>query len=349
MTRPSHLTPPPLRHHQFINFEFMGMVTRAGLAIGGDEAVVSAQQSVTEGAEFLARPSAASIQQTAPLLTITDETFSRLARILDFTIEGRLVDNKSGLAAATTYLMPSIFESTGEMLGQYNLEQAQAYVISQAKREFYIYWGALARLYNEVSDDQKEAISGLFTHILRAPLQEMYSVKVPALIIPDELSHDAWTHEDEGDDFAYAHSEYLGTWLRDDIAINQFWVEGHLPDGQSSIFIASASNLQEAIAYATAYAINSSNNGLYKGSQALRKMETELISKLTIDFNRDVIAEASICAQKNNSNESRIAWNLRSIKDHRFPVFEFMSKVNHAESKLGVNWNKKEFLNSPEP
>jgi hypothetical protein len=288
-----------MRDHQFINFKFMGMTTRAGSSlVNADGAPLSSNDLVFEK-QFFSRPSLATPQQTATIEAMTDETFSALASIVGFVINDRLVDNKRGLAAATAHLIPSIFKQTGEMPGQYTIQQAQTYVAFKAMDDFYIHWGALADLYNRLPDDQQAAIDGFFTSVLNRPLRDMYSTYVPALSIPDSLKADKWSNEaDNG--LTYPYSNYLETWLREDYATNQFWVEGNLPDGQSTVFIGSAETLEEALGYASAYVMNANAGG--DQAKAIGMFES-----ISVDFNRDILS--ALKSYRRPEVHPRKAWN----------------------------------------
>ena len=336
MTRPGHLPPPPLRDHQFINFAFMDMVTAAGTALGYVKS-----SSVTNGlvanADFISRPSQINSAQASVITSMTEETFEKLAPILHFVVEDKLVDSKRGLAAVTAYMMPSIMDKTGEMPGQYTMEQAQAYVVYQSRTGFHIHWAALAELYNASSEDQKEAIDGLFTQVLDRSLRDLYSVSAPALNLPDSFKQDQWRHEADGE-IPYTHSEYLDTWLREDIAASQFWVEGKLPDGESTVFIASGSSLQEAIGYASAYVMKANTGGLVANALGM-------FSSISIDFNRKVIAEASIIQpSRYRKTGTKLSWSVTEPAHEKFPQTLFTQELRAAESKLGIRWNRKDWL-----
>lgn len=336
MSKPGYLPPPPLRDHQFINFAFLDMLTVAGSALGHVRSA-PAPGAITAKHGEVDAPSKISPIQAAAVSEMTDDTFSRLSPILHFVVENKLVDSKRGLAAVTAYLLPSIMAKTGEMPGQFTMSQAQVYVIHQAKPSLHIHWAGLANLYNDVTDDQQEAISNLFSHVFKAPLRDLYSVSAPALSLPASFKQDEWRHEDDGE-IAYTHSEYLDTWLREDIADSQFWIEGRLPDGESTIFIASAPTLQEAIGYASAYVMNA-NAG---GTQA---KGLGLLASISIDFNRVVIAEASIVdSSRYRSVGNKLKWQVCAPEHELFSKALFMNELNEAESKLGLSWSKKNWL-----
>lgn len=339
MTKPSYLPPPPLRDHQFINFAFMDMVSVADKALDYIKPAPAAGGLIANS-EFISRPSEITPLQASCLASMTDETFSKLAPILHFVVEKKLVDSKRGLAAVTAYMTPAIMTKTGEMPGQYTMEQAQAYVTYQARSGFHIHWAALAELYNESADGQKEAIDSLFSQVLNKSLRDLYSVSAPALSLPESFKQDEWRHETEGE-IAYTHSEYLDTWLREDIAASQFWVEGRLPDGQGSVFIGSASNLQEAIGYASAYVINANAGGMQANAMGM-------FSLISIDFNREVIAEASIVQpSKYRSTGSKLSWKVSTPAHEKFSEALFTKELRSAESKLGLRWNRKDWLEQP--
>lgn len=337
MSKPSYLPPPPLRHHQFINFHFMEMITVGGTALGDTPGLKPVLRSVSAAPEPFSRPSLVTERQIAPLVAMSENTFSRLASTLDFTIEGSLVDSKDGLLAVTAHLMPKILQETGEMPGQYSVQQAQAYVAYKARTEFYIHWGALAELYNNSPDDQQEAIHGFFSNILGKPLREMYGVYVPPLTLPESLAdHSSSYMADDG--LTYQYSEYLHAWLREDSAMNQFWVEGVLPDGENTVFIGSGATLKHAIGLASVYVMNANAGGPQaKGA--------DLFSKVIIDFNRKNIAVAAV-AQPNQyrSTGLKLAWDFSSMKDPRFNSTLFMSELNDVESMIGIRWNRKSWL-----
>lgn len=336
MTRPSYLPPPPLRDHQFINFAFMDMVTVAGNAIGYAKPS-SVAGGLVGNPDFISRPSAVTAQQAAALSSMSDETFSKLAPILNFVVEDKLVDSKRGLAAFTAYKMSSIMDKTGEMPGQYTMDQAQAYVTYQARLGFHIHWAALAELYNGSSDDQKESIDGLFTHLLDRSLRDLYSVSGPALSLPESFKRDEWRHESD-DGMSFVHSAYLDTWLREDIAASQFWVEGRLPDGESTVFIASASTLQEAIGYASAYVMNANTGSGQANAVAM-------FSSISIDFNREVIAEASLVQpSRYRSTGTKLSWKVVDPDHEMFSAGLFTRELRDAESKLGLRWDRKDWL-----
>lgn len=336
MPKPSYLPPPPLRDHQFICFEFMNMTVTYGTAIEGASSPI-VQNGLVANSSFITSPSAVTPRQIQTLASMTDETFTRLAPILHFVIENSLVDNKHGLASVTAYLMPKILKDTGEQFGQYSLDQAQVYVMNRAMAGFHIHWAALADLYNSLPDDQQEAVNGLFSDVLNRPLADLYSVSVPALTLPDSFRQNEWRHEAD-DGMTYVHSEYLDAWLREDIAAGQFWVEGHLPDGISSTFIGSAATLEEAIGYASAFVMNA-NEG---GRQAF---SLQMLDSITIDFNRRVIAEASL-VQPSRYRDSgvKLNWKVSSPAEEKFPEQVFTKALHQAESKLGLRWNRKPWI-----
>lgn len=338
MPKPTSLPCPPLRNHQFMCLAFMDMLTVGGTALDGPRAPVTPNALVTNNG-FLSRPSAVTKRQIAALGSLTDETFTRLAPILHFVIENQLVDNKQGLMAATAHLMPEILKDTREMLGQYTLDQAQVYAMNRAMKGFHIHWAALADLYNNATSDQQEAINDVFEHVLNRSLVDLYSVYVPALSLPESFKHNESRYEAD-DGMAYVHSEYFNAWLREDIASGQFWVEGHLPDGESTVFIGSAATLEAALGYASAYVVNA-NAG---GRQAFG---VELFRSITVDFNRRVIAEASLVQPSRYRDTGvKLNWKVSSPAEEKFPEQVFTKALHQAESKLGLRWSRKHWLDS---
>lgn len=328
MQRLARLVAPPFSVYPIVNYQYLSLTSLADskvMCFAGEnfDPIVNKHIEAT----LSTTPSAVRKRQVAPLAAMSDETFRRLALILNFVIEDKLVDSKRGLAVAAIHQMPGILDLHGEGPDKYTQDQLQTYLLLRARDSFVIHWGALADLYNESTDDQKDAILSLFSETLNRSLKMLMSYRQNVLI-PDMPEPACETQVHGG--LTYSFSYLTQEWLREDSMQNRFNVEARIV--QSSEFIAATPTLEQAIGYAIAYIQR--ENDTYNG--------LPFFDRIAIEFDGELVAVARIEKSNYESADSgrKLKWNDSTFPNELFPKKTFLAAAQKAEADFDLQWTK---------
>lgn len=326
MTAPAQLIKPPIQAYQFVSFMFWEESMNEERHFWHGNLKQPNDDSFFD--KHYKAPSKVNTAMLAPLATMTDETFSRLASIIGLSIDCEDVRSKEELAVACANQIDEVEGWCNEGPEAYSQEQLQTYLIFANRAELHPHWGALADLYNESTDDQKNAIYGFFKSCLNRDLDDLYRVPAPPLLIPEALRDTPKTSTVDARTMCF--SEPSQQWRRDSHYQSSFWIEArnYSDNDNEMTLVATAPTLKEAMALATVF------------TQSL-KQEPDF-DHITIDYDRDMIATADLVdiGDPEGAFEAKLAWDFGFGKNARFPKETVLSTALAVEKALGLQWSK---------
>ena len=185
-------------------------------------------------------------EQVAALAAMTDDTFQRLVGGFRASVNDCLIRHRADLVLASSF-------TEDEHPGA-NAEQVQAFLLHGARHTFEVHWGVVADIYNESPPDQQQAIIDFFDNFLNRQLPELMKAKGPGPA-PDSLMPAMRTRNIGGETLVQCLTR--GDWVREDHLASRFSVAGkRMMGGSEYHLLAYGSSVIEAIAQATAFAIN---------------------------------------------------------------------------------------------
>lgn len=332
MSHPSQLTPPPLRAYPFISMVFSYATEHNYLPAHSSAcSFMVFTDREFHSTKFFSKPL---IQpaQSAPLTAMTDETFSKVARVIGLKISDVPVSTRAELLEAAKRLIEHIAKYDDEPVSKFSADQLHAYMLYMRSDSLCVHWGQLAELYNESTDDQQQAISDLFEHVFNRPLERLMEVPAPLMTLPPKVQPVLQTRKVRGDTLCFC--EQKQSWLRDDVMAAQFRIRGYRAEGDEvSYLIATGSTLQEAFGLAIAF------------TQGIS--ESESIRILKIDYDTQPVATAQIRSAPNRDPKSfkiglpaRLQWNTDTFGNPRFRKDQLIKLILKTEQSMGVQWCK---------
>lgn len=338
MSYPATLPKPPIQAYPFMSM-ILGKFDREGRCASQSLAHISADEiaamASTEHVDGNAPPRFCPQQGVDALLAISDETFGRLASILDLRMDHQnLTSSKGELVAHCLEEEKRIQECFEDFTGTHTPEQAQVWWLSAMKGQVSVHWGALADLYNASQDDQKKAISDLFGGCFGFDLKALYTVQAPDISLPAELI--PAVRVEQRNDHTWCFNETKDTWQRDDVMQGQFLIEGRASTNYDDhTLIATASTFDEALALATAY-----TKGIKEKPGFTRLSITEVEYEGTSISDLRLTADLNISPMPNKTCCARLSWNLDRLDKRNRPqssegTFKTLLKI---EKCFGVKW-----------
>lgn len=324
MTAPAQLIKPPIQAYPFLSFMFWETSESEDRHFWHGRLKPPSDDSFYK--KHYRAPSRVSSAMIAPLAAMSDYTFSKLASIICLSIEGQDVCSKEELAVACAGQIDEVESWCNEGPERYSQEQLQTFLIFNNRAVLHPHWGDLADLYNESTDDQKNAIHGFFQTCLNRSLEKLYRVPAPPLEIPEALREIPQTSMIDGKTMCF--SEPSQNWRRDSDYQSSFWIEARNYSDEEITFVATAPTLTEAMALATVF------------TQRL-KQEPDF-DHITIDYDRDTIAAADIddIGDPDGAFVAKLIWDFDWGKSTRFPKETVLNTALEVEKTLGLRWSK---------
>lgn len=332
MPRPAKLTPPLLSAYQYINYmlydsrEFAGDVQ---IPYGKSEEKWDFDDEAY-GNNHFCRAASIKPQHTAPLAAMSDATFEALIGSFGYEINGVDIKTRDDLAvAATTEDLDTGDDYWLPAMGSASLEQIQAYLLYHAKGEIYVDWGHVVDLYNKSEPDQQEAICLFFSRCLNRSLEDLLEMKGPEPL-PANLVPVLETKVIDGKPSTY--DDLRGRFVKDSNMILNFTVTGfERKNGGAEYPIATARTMEEAVAYATRFALDPN---------------AKTIQSVSIGYAGNGFASAEVNGAYNKiigefqpAIPIRLQWN--TDKTGSPATKERLEKALFAaEKEFGVSWSK---------
>jgi hypothetical protein len=277
--------------------------------------------------------------RTEPLMAMTDHTFEWLCAILEpIHHSGHAYRTKEELAMLAG-TMPSD-DSAGHQAAM-----RQTAVLFESTLTSNVHWGTLVNLYNESTADQQEAISNYFLRVRNRCLEDLMKVPAPVFELPASLHHEFESKVEQGQCLLF--SEPRQKWLREDLLLNRYRVEG-FNGGKNQIFLlATAPTLAQAIAKLSVFTKN-----INPQSFNISEYSVLLDGQYVADgaFKREIgrTPQSFLSAMK---KPVKIRWNLEDDvwdeeiqKDPTLPPritkAEFIKTLYATEKALGLQWSK---------
>lgn len=332
MPRPAQLTPPLLSAYQYINFmlydarEFGASVT---IPYGIPESEWTFDDE-KYAKEHFSEASSVKPEHMATLAAMSDSTFEAIIGTFGYYINGVSIKTKNDLALAAVSEDPDIDEDDWvPCIKGASLEQVQAYLLYLNNGSISPEWMQVASLYNGSEPDQQEAIYQFFRLNLNRSLEDLMAMTGPEPL-PANLVPALETKVIKGKPCTF--DELKGKFVKDSDMIFNFTVTGFArPNGGDEYPIATAKTLEEAVAYATRYALDVSTKPMYR---------------VTIMYQVNSIASADVNGKYNSYIGEfqpvlpiKLQWNT----DKTFaPITkERLEKALFAAEKvMGVSWSK---------
>jgi hypothetical protein len=262
----------------------------------------------------------------APLAAMSDVTFETLCSVLKPRIYSAHINNRDSLAN----MAQSRYDEFCDEENPVSLDQVMTYLFLTARSSRHVEWARLAELYNESSDDQKEAIHRHFTDGRNRDIGFLFRVKTPEFDLPSGFEKPLKIKDEDGQ--AQAFDVITGKWLREDFVTNQF--EVHAFDlNNRDILIATAPTLELAIARSIKGAINF-NGKLYRANLCLHG---RFVAQGEIQYTSGSHPHV-------NDKKPRITWThvepSTTPDEGRIEKDHFFKTLYATEAVLGMQWSK---------
>jgi hypothetical protein len=332
MPRPAKLTPPLLSAYQYINYmlydsrKFEGDVQ---IPYGKSEEEWNFDDEVY-GDQHFYPASSINPEHTAPLAAMSDATFGALIGSFGYEINGVDIKTRDDLVVAATTEDPDVNEDDWQpAIDGASLEQTQAYLLYHAKGEIYVDWRHVVDLYNESAPDQQEAIHQFFIRCLNRSLEDLLEMKGPEPL-PANLVPVLESKMIDGKPCTY--DDLRGRFVKDSNMILNFTVTGfERKNGGAQYPIATARTMEEAVAYATRFALDPN---------------AKTIQSVSIGHEGNGFASAEVNGRYNSMIGEfkpelpiKLQWNTE--KTGSPALKERLEKALFAaEKEFGVSWSK---------
>lgn len=336
MPRPESLPIPPISAYQFINFRLW---YSSWFEVGGDSSIIISHQYDQTSWKFdddnhrikFSSPELVPSNYARSISLMNDNTFEALIGRSSYYIEEFHIGTKSDLSSIASK-KPDL-ECDEIDYRRATHAQAEAFLLKKASDEALYHWGKIAELYNNSSDDQKEAIFQFFSNFLNRDISDLYGMPGPEPL-PEHLQPKL--EEKFVDDMRMVFSEFDNEWKCDHIAAHKFTVSGYRESAKSNhhnrqktYIIACATTLEEAVAYATRYAIEIDP----KDSK----------ERLAIDYENKEICSGKILSHTQRPSFEhvlpvRLSWEID--KKASIPEARIHKALLDIEKKMGVKWTK---------
>lgn len=331
MNRPETLTAPALCSYPFVNLLYSPPDKNISTIIfayqnslvgwhGDDHAFRSAH---------FAHPY--QVRADVPTLVdaLSDHTFENLIGKAELTINDVEIRTKVDLISAACNTRPE-WDVCFNREGKATMEQLCAYLLYDHSSHLSIHWGQAVSLYNDSEPDQKDAILAFFEKFLNRPLETMLSVRFPEPL-PENIA--PALEQKSIDGTRYVLPTVGDDWVREDQALNRFTVNGYRDRGRRKTYmIAGAATIDEAIAYATRY--------------ALEIQAKDSIQLIAIDYLGEEICSARIVGMGpkpagtwDHALPVRLEWNLEQLSTF-IGKDDLQAKLVQTEGKMNVRWSK---------
>lgn len=184
-------------------------------------------------------------EQMAPIHGMTDQTFESLFGLLKPSVKGKLIRSKTDLETLAAIELKDDLAT---------LDQMASYLLFGANLSPNIQWAKVAHLFNESTNDQKEAIYHYFGEYKNRVLSWLFELNPKITELPESLQESFESKEQDG--VTYLYSESLQKWLRDDRFHQQYRVDIVITRMNAITLAATAPTLAQAIAKATLYVLD---------------------------------------------------------------------------------------------
>lgn len=330
MITPTRLTPPPYKAYSFISLLFWvqsASVERNFIAGG---IMRSPPDDLSFWGKCYDKPSRVRPEQLAPLDAMSDETFAKLAPIINLTVGSRQVTTRAEFDIACDNQAEEVDRAENEIPYSYSREQLQSYLVFYYRQNLDPHWGDLADLYNSSTTDQQQAIFGFFKNCLARDLGVLYDTPIPVISIPSEV-----IEEKEAviiDDQEQCYCEITKQWKRADHYHRSFLVEGRCGDystcDEEITLISPASSLKEAFAIATAFVLDRNNHPHF--------------SKILISHDGIEQAEAEIISSGDygSNSSARLKWEVDQFENPLLKREMVLETIAGVEKVFGLKWTK---------
>lgn len=334
MSRPESLPIPPLSAYQFINFRLW---SSSPGSIGGNNNIIISHACDWSSWDYdddsyrfkFNSPELIPVEFVASIDLMSDRTFEGLIGGSSYYIENIHIGTKLDLTAVA--MDRPIINGEEIDYSRASNQQIEAFLICVAAYESLYHWGRVAELYNTSSDEQKEVIYNFFKHCQNRDIADLYAMPGPNPL-PEDLQ--SQLEEKYVDGMRMVFSEVHNDWRCDHIASHNFTVNGYRGNSKNKEYIiACATTLEEAVAYATRYALE------IDAKDTKERIAIEHLGK-------------EICSGKILSHTARtgfdhvlpvrLSWDIE--KTEPFPRERIHKALLEVEKKMGVKWTKVRML-----
>ena len=252
--RPDSLTVPSLDAYPFINAVHFHHSVVFKHNVPQQDRLPDSKRDEEFQTLYFESPAYVSDPQVAAVQALSDETFTRLLKILEIRTFGVSIETKQDLEQVAAANLRR-FNAEDE---PFTIDQLQTYILAGALTTNEIHWAKIAELYNKSEPDQKEAIHQYFLQCQNRNLSDLMDIPALEITLPESLQETFQSKEVDGQTFLF--NEAQQQWVREDIFNHQFRVEGFHRGTKTHFLLGSAPTLLQAIAKATVYTEKASGN-----------------------------------------------------------------------------------------